>query len=153
MKKYTWHIAGSVDDFFVKLRSAAETTESFSPFRSGWEGFVLAQKPDDRFILCYNKNSYSNSFRVFFCGKVTQAADGVIVTGDLRMLMPVVIFLWFWFGCVSVIFLALLISPARWALVPGAMLVFGAALCRFGMGLSNPKGIVELLNKIERNEI
>jgi len=144
---YTWYFDGEIEDFFNGLRIV---TVQYNWRKDFWHNdpdcFVLRERPIDSFELWFQKQSVYNSFTMILYGKAMRTQNGVRIRGELRMTELVCAFLIMWLSVAFMFFIICLITLNAAIIVPIIMIVFGIALYQFGQAISNPKGIIALMD-------
>jgi hypothetical protein len=108
-----------------------------------WTGYAgsrpILGRIDDTSFRLQKRRSYSNSFAPFFFGQFVTFEKGARIEGSFRMHRLAKVFTAFWFSFLGISSVTTLISVIAGRnkfqaamLVPVGMMVFGAALIKFG---------------------
>ena len=128
MKTYTWNFDSDSYTFFKRLESKTyPLTRSEKCMHWNEDCFFLKRKSKKNFQIIYHKAYTKNSIIRDLNGKMTETSEGIAVHVTLQMHPAVMIFLSFWFLCMSAAFLIVLFSDPLFSLIPFSMLALGAA--------------------------
>jgi hypothetical protein len=137
----------SVEECVTLLKNATVNDSLFGTMFIS-TGTIICKINGSNFRL-RQKRSYGNSFGPYFYGKLSQIETGTEISGEFRIHPFVITFMSIWFGCVILIGGIMAVAsfgqmitghydhaksanPLVGIIVPVIMLVFGAALVKFG---------------------